>query len=59
MPIYEYICQKCSKRFDVLVRNSRQKIECPQCRGKKLKKAFSVFGMSGGGRDMPRGSSGG
>lgn len=58
MPIYEYLCEKCSKKFDVLVRSSRQKIECPACKGRKVKKAFSVFGMNTGARGMPAPSGG-
>jgi putative FmdB family regulatory protein len=58
MPTYEYVCQKCAKKFDVLVRTSRQKIECPKCRGRNVKKAVSVFGMKTG-ADMPPRSGGG
>jgi putative FmdB family regulatory protein len=58
MPIYEYVCGACSHRFDLLVRGPRARVRCPKCKGRKAKKAFSVFGMSTGGRDMPRGSGG-
>jgi len=45
MPIFEYTCQKCDHEFEMLVRNTRQKIKCPGCRSTKTSKKFSVFGM--------------
>jgi putative FmdB family regulatory protein len=46
MPIYEYQCQECGKEFEKLVRSisSTPEVECPHCGGKKVKKAFSLFG---------------
>jgi putative FmdB family regulatory protein len=49
MPLYEYRCGKCDEKFEVLVRSSRQKIACPKCRGRKIEKLFSVFGIGGSG----------
>jgi len=42
MPIYEYVCNKCSNRFETLVQGSR-KVECPRCSSTSLSKQLSVF----------------
>jgi putative FmdB family regulatory protein len=55
MPIYEYICARCSRKFDLLVRSGREKARCPHCGARKARKQFSVFGMSTGGRPAPSG----
>lgn len=45
MPIYEYQCRECSKKFEIagsfesLLSNHPV---CPNCRSKKVKKIFSV-----------------
>jgi len=46
MPLYEYRCQECGEELEKLVRSlaSVPEIECPHCGGKKVKKAFSLFG---------------
>jgi putative FmdB family regulatory protein len=43
MPIYEYDCQKCHKRTEVIQGYSDPALKiCPHCGGKKLKKAISA-----------------
>ena len=37
MPIYEFICKKCDKKFETLVRSSASKVECPHCGSEELK----------------------
>jgi putative FmdB family regulatory protein len=51
MPIYEYVCQNCGEKYDKFVRSSLAKIEleCPRCGSSRAEKAFSVFGVRGGG----------
>ena len=43
MPLYEYVCQKCGRKTEVLqgLKEGPLRI-CPHCGGKKLKKAFSA-----------------
>ncbi len=41
MPIFEYHCTKCDKDFEVLVFGN-QKVTCPHCNGKKIKKLLST-----------------
>ena len=41
MPIYEFICPKCTKNFEKIV-NQGQDANCPEC-GHGAKKKVSVF----------------
>jgi len=58
MPIFEYECQECEEEFEKLVFSSNAAFEilCPKCSSKNIKKKFSIFGMSGVGKNS--GSSG-
>ena len=47
MPIYEYVCQECSKEFEALVQGSR-KPACPACNSKRLTQQLSVFAVATG-----------
>jgi putative FmdB family regulatory protein len=55
MPVYEYQCAKCREKFEAYVKRDDEKVPCPKCRAKKVKKLFSVFGigMPGGGHGAP------
>ncbi len=44
MPIFEYICRDCKKRFEALVYGSR-KPECPLCHSLNLDHQVSVFSV--------------
>jgi putative FmdB family regulatory protein len=46
MPIYEYLCQKCSYKFEKLIRG-KERPACPKCQGQKLTRLFSTFATSG------------
>jgi putative FmdB family regulatory protein len=50
MPIYEYICQDCGKRFECLLRNRQdaQAIVCSHCGSGSAERIFSTFGLGGG-----------
>jgi putative FmdB family regulatory protein len=45
MPIYEYRCENCNKKFDMLHKSSvsTEEIICPKCGSTKNKKLFSSF----------------
>ena len=47
MPIYEYICENCSERFEKIVVNKQQEISCPKCSSKKATIQLSVFATAG------------
>lgn len=46
MPLYEYECRECGKRFEAFVTGSRRPV-CPSCHGENLEKLLSVFGVGG------------
>ncbi len=49
MPIYEYVCSNCTRRFELIVMGSGRP-ECPACHGTDLEKTVSVFAVGTGGR---------
>ena len=52
MPLYEYVCRRCSKRFEALVFGD-EKPECPACGTRELEKQLSTFAVGGeGARDV-------
>jgi putative FmdB family regulatory protein len=57
MPLYEYSCQKCGAKIELLVRGAETP-ECPNCRSTKLTKLLSVFSghvSQGGGNSATAG----
>jgi putative FmdB family regulatory protein len=42
MPLYEYTCEDCHERVELLVQGTAQPV-CPQCGGEHLKKEWSTF----------------
>ena len=51
MPLYEYRCESCSEKFEVLTRFAeRDKAQvCPACESTKTRVLVSSFAFSGGG----------
>ena len=51
MPIYEYMCEKCSHCFEKLVfKGDEEKVACPECGVEKVNRLMScasVFGTKG------------
>lgn len=47
MPIFEYRCRVCGRKFERLVRGN-EKVVCPECGAGRLQKLFSVFGVKSG-----------
>jgi putative FmdB family regulatory protein len=45
MPIYDFRCEKCRHEFDYLLKieESHEKLLCPKCGSKRLKKLVSSF----------------
>ena len=60
MPIYEYNCQDCGTRFEVLraIKEADAPIACKKCAGQHTRRAMSVFNAQSGGRAVA-GTSGG
>jgi len=49
MPIYEYLCRSCEKKFERIVLRAEQPGECPHCGGKEHELQFSTFAARSGG----------
>jgi putative FmdB family regulatory protein len=47
MPIFEYLCKQCGKRFEAIVYGGKRPA-CPSCQGRKLEQQLSVFAVAGG-----------
>ena len=49
MPIFEYLCNDCGKRFEALVlaASSAKPAQCPKCQSKKVTQQLSVFAVAG------------
>jgi putative FmdB family regulatory protein len=50
MPLYEYRCQKCGARFELLRRmqDADLETECPQCRSRQSERLLSSFASRSG-----------
>ncbi len=49
MPLYEYTCHDCGRRFEMLQRvgADRAGVLCPGCGGEEVAKQFSTFASAG------------
>lgn len=57
MPVYEYRCEKCSKKFSVLVGvvaggKKEQAVACPKCEGKNVYRVISRVSFKRSEEDM-------
>jgi len=52
MPLYEYKCRQCDKKFETLVSSSKANdpIKCPECGSNETSKLLSSFCASSGSR---------
>ncbi len=44
MPVYEYVCSRCKKAFEVIraiTAHGRKAVICPKCRSKKVERRWS------------------
>ncbi|MHB9039824.1 MAG: FmdB family zinc ribbon protein [Melioribacteraceae bacterium] len=59
MPVFEYKCNDCNKKFDVLHKSSAnlEEVICPACQSKNHKKLLSSFSASTGSSSFDGGSS--
>ncbi len=50
MPLYEYSCEKCSRKVELLIRGNEKPV-CPHCQSTRLTKLLSVVSghVAGGG----------
>lgn len=49
MPVYEYVCQKCTSRFEKLQKSGAdvEPCSCPACGSGEVQKALSTFASGG------------
>jgi putative FmdB family regulatory protein len=60
MPLYEFACKKCGKRFECLVTAGKEKdVVCAECGSGDVQKMISCFGISGGSSRIKASSSSG
>ena len=59
MPIYEYYCKTCDKKFETLIRGN-ETAECPDCGTHEVRKMMSACGFirKGEGRQTVSASAG-
>jgi putative FmdB family regulatory protein len=59
MPIYEYQCETCGKKFELLIRGADRPV-CPACAGETVRRLMSCCGFvsKGGGGETVRASAG-
>jgi len=48
MPIYEYFCTNCQKKYEILIFSREEKVSCPICGKTNLTRLFSRFAFSFG-----------
>ena len=44
MPLFEFTCTDCGKRFEILMREGVTPV-CPACRGQRVEKQLSAFAV--------------
>lgn len=49
MPMYEYLCRDCGKRYEQLRRMqyADSDLECPECHSQKIERLLSTFAAGG------------
>lgn len=52
MPVYEFHCPGCGRRFETLIR-SGQEPECPDCGARNLERLLSIPAPPAGANRMP------
>ena len=48
MPVYEYVCQPCQRRFERFVQRFGDQVECPHCQNRDVERQLSTFAFSSG-----------
>ncbi|MEW6051940.1 MAG: zinc ribbon domain-containing protein [Candidatus Zixiibacteriota bacterium] len=46
MPMYEYACNECGRKFEELVRHEDETVSCPVCQSSDARKLLSMFASS-------------
>ncbi len=61
MPIYEYICKNCGKRFELIrsIKEADSPIPCKSCQSSQTQRALSLFFAKSGSQIIAGGNTGG
>jgi putative FmdB family regulatory protein len=52
MPLYEYYCSDCQKKFELLVGHEQaDDVVCVKCQGEQVRRMLSVFSAKRGGSE--------
>lgn len=54
MPIYEYICQDCQTRFEMIrsMKKADTDLNCVKCQSENVKRRISLFNAASGSRSI-------
>jgi putative FmdB family regulatory protein len=54
MPIYEYICQDCQTRFEMIrsIKQADADLNCVKCQSENVKRRISLFNAASGSRSI-------
>ncbi|MEW6440766.1 MAG: zinc ribbon domain-containing protein [bacterium] len=52
MPIFEYHCRSCDKKFEKLVLRRDMQVQCPQCRADEVERLISVCSFGSADRSV-------
>lgn len=58
MPLYEFRCNKCRKKFEELVLSRDARVECPKCKAADVVRLMSAFSVKTPGSSKKAPSSG-
>jgi len=58
MPIYEYVCEPCERRFERLVQRFGDEVCCPSCEG-QVERQLSTFAVTSSSGCLPATGGGG
>ena len=47
MPVFEYKCNNCKEKFDLLVFGQDTNVTCPKCGSENVQKLISAFASQG------------
>jgi putative FmdB family regulatory protein len=47
VPVYEFLCLRCQRRFERYVRSFGEAVTCPGCSGSRVEKQLSTFALAG------------
>lgn len=59
MPIFDFSCQDCGKKFDLMISNqNKDQVKCPECGSSQVKQLLSMFSTGGSKTVQPSCSAG-